>query len=65
VFWTTAKIAEETGLSPRHIGHLLRHGVIIGEKPAHDWIIQEEEALRFIKAYKEQQEQLKQQKGDK
>jgi len=58
VFWTTAMIAKETGLSQRHVGHLLRHGVIAGYRPGHEWIIQEAEALRFIKEYKENKEQF-------
>lgn len=53
MFWTTVKIAEATGLSRRHVVHLLRHGVIVGYKIGHDWIVQEAEALRFIQEYKE------------
>jgi excisionase family DNA binding protein len=64
VFWTTAQIAEATGLSQRHVGHLLRHGVIAGYKAGHDWIIQEAEAQRFIKEYNENKEQFERQEDD-
>lgn len=64
MFWTTAQIAEATGLSQRHVWHLLRKGSIAGYKVGHDWIIQEEEALRFIKEYNENKEQPSQQEAD-
>lgn len=51
MFWTTAQIAEATGLTQRHIGTLLNAGKIIGYKAGHDWIIQEEEAKRFVEEY--------------
>jgi len=63
VFWTTAQIAAATGLSQRHVGHLLRHKVITGYKTGHDWIVQEEEAQRFVKEYNEGKKQLEEQES--
>lgn len=51
MFWTSAQIAEATGLTQRHIGTLLNAGKIAGYKAGHDWIIQEDEAKRFVEEY--------------
>jgi len=51
VFWTTAQIAEATGLSQRHVWHLLRKETIRGQKVGHTWIVEDDEAKRFIAEY--------------
>ena len=66
MFWTTAQIAEATGLSQRYVGTLLNAGKIIGYKAGHDWIIQDEEAKRFVEEYNQNKElDHSAQQGDK
>ena len=48
MLWTTAKLAEATGLTQRHIGRLLKNGKSKGQKIGHDWIIMDDDAQEFI-----------------
>ncbi len=65
MFWTTAQIAQATGLSQRHVGYLLRKGIIAGYKTGHDWIVQEDEAKRFIEEYNSKLEPEQQEDDNK
>ena len=51
VLWSTQDIARASGLTPRRVAQLLSQGVILGQKFGRDWIIQRDEALRFIAAH--------------
>lgn len=51
--WTVGEIAEATGLTQGHISRLVKTGVIKGELKAMGWLIDDEEAMRFIQERKE------------
>lgn len=61
MFWTTAQIADKTGLTQRHVGHLLRNGVIKGQKTGHDWIVMDDDAIKFIADYNQDKEKFQEQ----
>ncbi len=61
MFWTTAQIAKATNLSQRHVWHLLRKGVIKGQKAGHDWVILEDDAMEFIAKYNQGKEKSQEQ----
>lgn len=48
MLWTTAKLAEATKLTPRHVARLVKSGAIKGQKAGHDWIVSDEDAQKFI-----------------
>ena len=56
--WTVSEIAKETKLTSRHITRLIKNGAIVGEKKPAGWLIEDEEAIRFI-------EERKKKKGKK
>lgn len=51
--WTVSEIAEATGLTQRHVSRLVRTGVIKGEHKSVGWLIDDEEAKRFVQERKE------------
>jgi hypothetical protein len=50
--WTSAQLAEATGLTPQHITRLIRQGKIEAERLTLGYVIQDEEAQRFIEERK-------------
>jgi len=63
VAWTTAQLANATGLTQRYIRRLVKQGQIKGEKIARDWIVPDEEADRFIKQRQAEQKEQSQEVG--
>ena len=49
--WSSKDIAEAADLTPRRVAQLLQAGDIVGNKVGHDWIVQRDEALRFIETH--------------
>ncbi len=47
--WTTDKLAEKSGYTKRHITRLLNAGKIVGEKIGRDWLVDDEEAEKWLK----------------
>ena len=56
MLWTTAQLAEATGLTVRHIGRLAKSGKIQAQNVGNRWLIDDEEAQRFIAERKKLQE---------
>jgi len=50
--WTVTEIAQATGLTRRHVGRLIKTGIIKGEKKPAGWLVDDEEAERFIQERK-------------
>ena len=46
--WTSSQLAEATGLTPQHITRLIRQEKIEAERLTLGYVIQDEEAQRFI-----------------
>lgn len=46
--WTSSQLAEKTGLTRQHITRLIRQGKIEAERLTMGYVIQDEEAERFI-----------------
>ena len=51
MLWTTAKLAEKSGLTQRHVRRLVSKGEIEGQKVSRDWLISDEEAKRFLREH--------------
>ncbi len=50
--WTVSEIADATGLTHRHIARLIKNGTIKGEYKSVGWLVDDEEAARFIQERK-------------
>ncbi len=50
--WTVTEIAKATGLTRRHIGRLIKNGTIKGERKEFGWLVEDEEAKRFVQERK-------------
>jgi hypothetical protein len=58
--WTSSQLAEATGLTSQHITRLIRQGEIEAEKLSLGYVIQDEEAQRFIEVRKAKESQKSQ-----
>jgi hypothetical protein len=47
-WWTTTKLAEAAGVDPSNIRHLLAHGTLQGYKLGREWLIEPDEAERYL-----------------
>lgn len=54
-YWNTDQLAEASGLDVSYIRRLLRDGDIKGSKVSRDWIIPNNEALRWLDERKKSQ----------
>jgi len=52
--WTASRLSQEAGLTRQHITRLLRTGKIKGEKLTSGWIINDEDAKKFLDEKKKQ-----------
>jgi excisionase family DNA binding protein len=51
--WTVSEIAQATGLTRTHVARLIKKGAIKGERKQAGWLVDDEEANRFIQDRKE------------
>lgn len=49
--WSVINIAEAANLTPQRVRQMLAMGRIAGFKVGRDWVVQREEALRFLSAH--------------
>jgi excisionase family DNA binding protein len=47
-YWTTSELADAASVTQGWIRKLLRAGKVDGFKAGRDWLIEEEEALRYL-----------------
>lgn len=52
--WTVTNLADKTGLTKRHINRLILDGKIKAERLTSGWIVNDEEAEKFIKEREEE-----------
>lgn len=49
--WTTQQLAEAANLTDRHVRFLIKHDQIKAERFGRAWMIEDEEAQRFLKEH--------------
>ncbi len=49
MLWSTAELAEKSGLTSRQIRNLINAGKIEAQNVGRNWVVSDEEARRFLK----------------
>jgi hypothetical protein len=49
MLWSTAELAEKSGLTSRQIRNLINAGKIEAQNVGRNWVVSDEEARRFVK----------------